>query len=45
MAVNRAYDRPGPTIHPELTEHSHKMEQKIYPVAENYYLAVLLQRD
>ncbi|MBU2551112.1 MAG: MBL fold metallo-hydrolase [Proteobacteria bacterium] len=40
MTVNRAYDRPAATVHPRLTEHSKKMEQKVYRVAEGYYLAV-----
>jgi len=39
MAVNRAYDQPAPTIPPKLTQHSQKMEQRVYEVTENYYLA------
>ncbi len=40
MTTNRAYDKPAETIHPKLTEHSRKMEQKIYKVTDNYFLAV-----
>ena len=36
---NLAYDRPAPTIHPKLTEHSQKMVPGVYQVAENVYLA------
>jgi hypothetical protein len=37
---NLAYDKPSPTIEPGLTEHSRKMEQRIYQTAENVYCAV-----
>lgn len=40
MGSNRAYDLSADTIHPDLTEHSKKMEQKIYRVTDDYYLAV-----
>lgn len=40
MTINRAYDKSAPTVHPKLTEHSKKMAQKIYEVADGYYLAV-----
>jgi len=36
---NLAYDKPSPTIHPKLTEHSQKMVPGVYRVAENVYLA------
>ena len=36
---NLAYDKPAPTIHPKLTEHSQKMVPGVYQVAENVYLA------
>ena len=36
---NLAYDKPAPTIHPRLTEHSQKMVPGVYKVAENVYLA------
>ena len=36
---NLAYDKPAPTIHPRLTEHSQKMVPGVYQVAENVYLA------
>ena len=36
---NRAYDQPAPTIHPKLTEHSQKMEKRVYKITEKYYLA------
>ena len=39
MPTNRAYDKPAPTIHPRLTEHSQKMAKKVYKVADGYYLA------
>jgi len=32
---NLAYDKPAPTIHPRLTEHSQKMVPGVYKVAEN----------
>ena len=35
---NLAYDKPAPTIHPKLTEHSQKMVPGVYKVAENVYL-------
>lgn len=37
---NLAYDKPSPTIEPGLTEHSRKMEQRIYQTAGNVYCAV-----
>ncbi len=40
MTINLAYDKPAPTIHPALTEHSKKMVQKVYKVVDNYYLAL-----
>ena len=36
---NIAYDKPAPTVHPKLTEHSQKMVPGVYQVAENVYLA------
>jgi len=36
---NLAYDKPAPTIHPRLTEHSQNMVPGVYQVAENVYLA------
>jgi len=39
MTVNLAYDQPAPTIPPGLTEHSRKMERRLYRVTDNYYLA------
>ncbi len=36
---NLAYDKPAPTIHPKLTEHSQKMVPGVYQVADNVYLA------
>ena len=38
-ALNRAYDKSANTIHPKLTEHSRKMEKKVYKITDNYYLA------
>ncbi len=38
--ANRAYDQPALTIPAELTAHSRKMEQKVYRVTGNYYLAL-----
>ena len=38
--INRAYDKPAPTIHPKLTEHSRKMKKKVYKISENYLWAV-----
>lgn len=37
---NLAYDKPAPTIPPRLTEHSKKMEQRVYKIAGNVYSAV-----
>lgn len=37
---NLAYDKSAPTIPPRLTEHSKKMEQRIYKIAGNVYSAV-----
>jgi alkyl sulfatase BDS1-like metallo-beta-lactamase superfamily hydrolase len=34
-----AYDKPSPTVHPKLTEHSQKMVPGVYQVAERVYLA------
>jgi len=36
---NLAYDKPAPTIHPKLTEHSQKMVPGVYQVADQVYLA------
>ncbi len=36
---NMAYDKPSPTVHPKLTEHSQKMVPGVYQVAESVYLA------
>jgi len=36
---NLAYDKPAPTVHPKLTEHSQKMVPGVYQVAESVYLA------
>lgn len=37
---NLAYDEPAPTVPARLTEHSKKMEQHIYKIADNVYSAV-----
>jgi alkyl sulfatase BDS1-like metallo-beta-lactamase superfamily hydrolase len=37
---NLAYEEPAPTIPPRLTEHSKKMEQRVYKIADNIYSAV-----
>ena len=37
---NLAYDQPAATITPRLTEHSKKMEQRVYKIAGNVYSAV-----
>ncbi len=37
---NLADDQPSPKINPRLTEHSRKMEQRVYKVTENVYSAV-----
>jgi alkyl sulfatase BDS1-like metallo-beta-lactamase superfamily hydrolase len=37
---NLAYEQPAPTIPPRLTEHSKKMEQRVYKIADNVYSAV-----
>ena len=37
---NLAYDKPAPTIPSRLTEHSKKMEQRVYKVADNVYSAL-----
>jgi alkyl sulfatase BDS1-like metallo-beta-lactamase superfamily hydrolase len=37
---NLAYDKSAPTIPPRLTEHSKKMEQRVYKIADNVYSAV-----
>ena len=37
---NLAEDEPSPKINPRLTEHSRKMEQRVYKVTENVYSAV-----
>ena len=37
---NLAEDQPSPKINPRLTEHSRKMEQRVYKVTENVYSAV-----
>lgn len=36
---NLAYDKPAPTVHPKLTEHSQKMIPGVYQVADHVYLA------
>ncbi len=36
---NIAYDKPSPTVHPKLTEHSQKMVPGVYQVADRVYLA------
>ena len=36
---NLAYDKPSPTVHPKLTEHSQKMVPGVYQVADSVYLA------
>jgi len=36
---NIAFDKPAPTVHPKLTEHSQKMVPGVYQVAESVYLA------
>ncbi len=36
---NIAYDKPAPTVHPKLTEHSQKMVPGVYQVADSVYLA------
>ena len=37
---NLAYDQPAPTIPARLTEHSRKMEQRVYKITDNVYSAV-----
>jgi len=37
---NLADDQPNPKINPRLTEHSRKMEQRVYKVTDNVYSAV-----
>ncbi|MFN7930480.1 MAG: alkyl sulfatase dimerization domain-containing protein [Blastocatellia bacterium] len=37
---NLADDQPSPKINPRLTEHSRKMEQRVYKVTDNVYSAV-----
>jgi alkyl sulfatase BDS1-like metallo-beta-lactamase superfamily hydrolase len=37
---NLAYEQPAPTISPRLTDHSKKMEQRVYKIADNVYSAV-----
>jgi len=37
---NLAYDKSAQTIPPRLTEHSKKMEQRVYKIAANVYSAV-----
>ncbi len=37
---NLADDQPSPKINPRLTEHSRKMEQRVYKVTDNVYNAV-----
>ncbi len=38
--TNLAEDNPSPKINPRLTEHSRKMEQRVYKVTDNVYSAV-----
>ncbi len=40
QSKNLADDQPSPKIHPRLTEHSRKMEQRVYKVTDNVYNAV-----
>ena len=40
QSKNLADDQPSPKINPRLTEHSRKMEQRVYKVTENVYHAV-----
>jgi linear primary-alkylsulfatase len=40
MADNLAYIEDAKTVHPKLTEHSRKMDQQVYQVADRVYLAV-----
>ncbi len=37
---NLADDKPAPTVHPRMTEHSRKMVQQVYKVTDNVYSAV-----
>ncbi len=37
---NLADDKPAPTVNPRMTEHSKKMAQQVYKVADNVYCAV-----
>ncbi len=37
---NLAEEKPAPSIHPRLTEHSRKMVQRVYKVTDNIYSAV-----
>jgi alkyl sulfatase BDS1-like metallo-beta-lactamase superfamily hydrolase len=37
---NLAYNKPAPTIPARMTEHSKKMEQRVYKIADNVYSAV-----
>lgn len=37
---NLADDKPSPTVNPRMTEHSKKMVQQVYKVADNVYSAV-----
>jgi len=37
---NLADDKPAPTVHPRMTEHSRKMAQQVYKIADNVYSAV-----
>src|SRR6266404_8940121 len=37
---NLAYDKSAQTIPPRLTDHSKKMEQRVYKIADNVYSAV-----
>jgi alkyl sulfatase BDS1-like metallo-beta-lactamase superfamily hydrolase len=40
QSKNLADDQPSPKINPRLTEHSRKMEQRVYKVTDNVYNAV-----
>jgi alkyl sulfatase BDS1-like metallo-beta-lactamase superfamily hydrolase len=40
QSKNLADDQPNPKINPRLTEHSRKMEQRVYKVTDNVYNAV-----
>ena len=39
-AVNLAYDKPAPTVHPKLTAHSQTMEQRVEKITDGVYKAI-----